>query len=502
MADEVNTHEKIRLGNDIGIRWSLIDEEDSPYIFDGRDVSVEIDIGGKKRYRVKELTHEANTLIFTYWGMDQKYTGVCSLKFIENDGNKEMVTFDIPNAFELVAHSWLTGSAPDNERVQLSFVTLTSSLTERIGPTGQSAGFGEITATIDDLVGEPSVRVITSGPNTAKNITFEFHNLKGEPGIVENLTAAMIIEALGYTPADENDIPKIKTFANVPIEGEGDIVTEITVAGQCLCAPISATFNALIMTYSGRLAALWSCTPSSGGADSLITFEDNNYDCMKSVDYHAIEFAAAGIYRILVLGSNGEVKFTTKSVNALTLPIQHYTPQKIYYKPATGIPKRDLVQEVQTSLGKADTSIQPNDLNSYYNKNEVDSKITVAAADFKGTSATGLTENQFLAWANSLTANNNDYCYWNTTDSAGNTVFKRYKYNGISWEYEYELESNQFDASQWAAIDSGITAEKVAQHDAKYSKPETGIPATDLAAGVIPTVPEEASNSEIDALFV
>ena len=210
MADAVNTHEKIRLGNDIGIRWSLIDEEGSPYIFDGRDVSVEIDVGGKKRYRVKELTHEANTLIFTYWGMDQKTTGVCSLKFIENDGNKEMVTFDIPNAFELVPHSWLTGSAPENERVQLSFVTLTSSLTERIGPMGPAAGFGEITATIDALVGTPSVAVITSGPDTAKNITFVFSSLKGEPGHDAEITAESIIAALGYTPANAATLPPLE----------------------------------------------------------------------------------------------------------------------------------------------------------------------------------------------------------------------------------------------------------------------------------------------------
>lgn len=180
--------EKIRLGNDIGVRWSLIDENEQPYIFDGRDVSVEIDIGGKKRYRVKELTHEANTLIFTYWGMDQKYTGACSLKFIENDGEKEMVTFDIPNAFELVAHSWLTGGSPENERVQLSFVTLTSNLHTKqgppgpVGPVGPAAKVGEVTAEVDANVGTPSVEVTTSGPDEQKNIHFGFHNLKGERG--------------------------------------------------------------------------------------------------------------------------------------------------------------------------------------------------------------------------------------------------------------------------------------------------------------------------------
>lgn len=128
--------EKIRLGNDIGINWSLIDEEGHPYNLEGRDVSVEIDVGEKKRYRIKELSLSGNTVSFVYWGKDQKYTGRCDLKFIENDGEKEMVTFDTKDAFELVAHSWLIGGEPETERVQLSFVTVTSELHTAVGPTG------------------------------------------------------------------------------------------------------------------------------------------------------------------------------------------------------------------------------------------------------------------------------------------------------------------------------------------------------------------------------
>lgn len=50
------------------------------------------------------------------------------------------------------------------------------------GPAGQDAGFGTLSATIDGGVGEPSVEVEESGPNTAKDITWKFHNLKGETG--------------------------------------------------------------------------------------------------------------------------------------------------------------------------------------------------------------------------------------------------------------------------------------------------------------------------------
>ena len=51
------------------------------------------------------------------------------------------------------------------------------------GNTGDAAGFGTITATVDDVVGDPSVTVTVSGPDTAKNFTFAFHGLRGIQGV-------------------------------------------------------------------------------------------------------------------------------------------------------------------------------------------------------------------------------------------------------------------------------------------------------------------------------
>lgn len=54
---------------------------------------------------------------------------------------------------------------------------------------------------------------------------------------------------------------------------------------------------------------------------------------------------------------------------------------------------------------------------------------------------------------------NNDYAFVRTTDAAGNTVFKRYKYNASTniWALEYELNNSSFTSQQWEAINSGIT---------------------------------------------
>ena len=51
-----------------------------------------------------------------------------------------------------------------------------------MGPPGTAAGFGTVTATVDESTGTPSASVETSGPDTAKNFAFSFSGLKGETG--------------------------------------------------------------------------------------------------------------------------------------------------------------------------------------------------------------------------------------------------------------------------------------------------------------------------------
>lgn len=136
-----------------------------------------------------------------------------------------------------------------------------------------------------------------------------------------------------------------------------------------------------------------------------------------------------------------------------------------YQVPSTGIPAADMSSGVQTSLGKANSAVQPADLvpitekipaqasaqNQLADKAFVNSSISTASADFKGTYDS-------LAELQAVTADKNDYGYVVSTDEAGNTVYSRYKYNGSSWVFEYDLNNSSFTAAEWAAIQSGITA--------------------------------------------
>ena len=144
-----------------------------------------------------------------------------------------------------------------------------------------------------------------------------------------------------------------------------------------------------------------------------------------------------------------------------------------YTKPDTGIPKSDLAAGVQTSLGKADTALQPAALtpitelipeqatpeNQLADKNFVNSSVATNTANYISDNGQPFQSVADLeAYTGTLT--NNDYAFVVGTDSAGNTTYTRYKYNANTqtWAAEYVLNNSSFTAEQWAAISSGITA--------------------------------------------
>ena len=78
----------------------------------------------------------------------------------------------------------VTGVTPSNDEVnwmQLSGPGLPGDQGPQ-GEPGAAAGFGTVSATVDETTGTPSVNVEASGPDTAKNISFAFTGLKGEKG--------------------------------------------------------------------------------------------------------------------------------------------------------------------------------------------------------------------------------------------------------------------------------------------------------------------------------
>ena len=102
---------------------------------------------------------------------------------------------------------------------------------------------------------------------------------------------------------------------------------------------------------------------------------------------------------------------------------------------------------------------QASSSNQLADKDFVNSSISSNAAYFKGT----FNSIEELEQVTDVT--NNDYAYVIETDSAGNVVYNRYKYNSdeSEWMFEYALNNSSFTAAQWATINSGITASDVDQ---------------------------------------
>jgi len=206
-----------------------------------------------------------------------------------------------------------------------------------------------------------------------------------------------------------------------------------------------------------------------------------------------------------------------------------------YQKPGAGIPKSDLASGVQTSLEKADTAapqtttytktqvdglvgdeetraraaeganaddidaieakipVAATSQNQLADKQFVNSSIATNTANFKG-SYNEVSDLQLTpaasradiatALAGTITgADNNDYAFVQIPTAVGtpNEIARveRYKFNGSSWAFEFELNNSGFTADQWAALNSGIISGLVAKLNALPTNSEL----TTLLAG-------------------
>lgn len=93
------------------------------------------------------------------------------------------------------------------------------------GRDGKDAGFGNVTASVDNNTGTPSVIVTTSGDNTAKNFNFEFHNLKGATGQAgkdgvdgkdgkDGIDGSFYIDTTYVEDPSDERVPSSKLFAD------------------------------------------------------------------------------------------------------------------------------------------------------------------------------------------------------------------------------------------------------------------------------------------------
>ena len=116
----------------------------------------------------------------------------------------------------------------------------------------------------------------------------------------------------------------------------------------------------------------------------------------------------------------------------------------------------DISNEVESIENKIPA--QASSSNQLADKDFVNSSIATNTATFRGT-FNSVAELE----AYSGEKDNNDYAFVTGVDSLGNTYYDRYKYNGVSWVYEYRLNNSSFTSAQWASINSGATTQSINQ---------------------------------------
>lgn len=179
---------------------------------------------------------------------------------------------------------------------------------------------------------------------------------------------------------------------------------------------------------------------------------------------------------IVALAADGELNAESKN------PLQNQAIAKIV--PATASPENKLIVQSQISGLTTDVetikNIIPNtasETNELADKNFVNSTVGTNTANYVYKTESGGEKVPFSSVAEleayAGTVTNNDYAFITGIDENGNTYYDRYKADVndgvVTWAKEYRLNNSSFTAEQWAAIQSGITAEKVAQFEVAVS---------------------------------
>ena len=360
---------KKRIGNDIAFAWTIVDKEGHPYSLVGKDLTLTLSSALGCNSIISPFTiggDNMNVVMWTFYGKDQKTLGKYTATLVENLGDIGMKTVDKIDAIYLVAHTYQEGGEDSCSHLATETVELTSAIeTAAKGDPGDPAGFGEVTASVDGGVGTPSVEVTTSGPNTAKNFAFAFHNLKGQDGSDAEVTSQNIQSALGYVPVAPSDISQFITktvddLTNYYLKSETYTKAEV----EALVAGISGVSfvvaNSLPTASAstmGKIYLIPSADPQTQNVkDEFITLESGGSYSWEQIGSTAIDLDG------YVTDAELQTAIAAKQdviSDLATIRSGAAAGATAYQKPGDGIPGSDLDETAQGSLAKAESAVQP-----------------------------------------------------------------------------------------------------------------------------------------------
>lgn len=241
----------------------------------------------------------------------------------------------------------------------------------------------------------------------------------GEQGYITGIDFTEVTTALGYTPVNPSDLATVATSGSyTDLINTPSLATVATTGAysDLTGTPTIPTVNNAKLTIQKNGTTVKTFTANaSSNVTCNITVPTSINDLTTTAQQDAINSGATST-------SIGQIATNASGISAIN----------------------DLIPSQATSS------------NQLADKSFVNSSIATNTANFIGT-FTSVADLE--AYSGTLT--NNDYAFVETTDTAGNTLYDRYKWNGTEWLFEYELNNSSFTSDQWASINSGITANDV-----------------------------------------
>ena len=341
--------------------------------------------------------------------------------------------------------------------------TSNNSITISVPTTASEVGALPDTTTINDLTSEAQQSALNSGVTST---------------IVEQVG----INAYNISNLQANKQDNLNAGANIQINGNTISATNTTYSAGDNITITNGTISATDTTYSaganitinnGTISAVSTSYTAgnginiSGGTISVGTTVASKTDIKDGATTILVNSTSVGT--ITANQTNAQaitinVPTTATEVGALpsTTTIDDLTSTAQQDALNSGVTST-IVSQVGTNASAIST------INSYIpsgtsasnpltNEYYVNNAISANTANFIGTFNSVA---ELEAYSGTLT--NNDYAFVATTDSAGNTLYDRYKWNGTEWLFEYEINNSSFTSDQWAAINSGITDTTVTQ---------------------------------------
>ena len=321
----------------------------------------------------------------------------------------------------------------------------------------------------------------------------------------------------------------------IPATGEGTVITDVTTLTSKdgtvdITANPSTDYDLSIATKIAELKeytdqakndAVESANTSIADLDDKkkdkqneLNFNGSATKTVKSITQNAngelnVEFEDINLPGYNISSSDDSINvYTSEGVIDLTLPSDVVRDSAYkHIDAATANPLMDGTAAVGVSTKYArEDHVHPSDTS----REEIANKTTVvlgtsdskyptdkAVAEFVNSSIATNTANyisnngepftsvkQLEAYTGPVT--NNDYAFVTGTDSDGNTYYDRYKAtvkgSSVTWAFEYRLNNSSFTATQWSAINSGITSALVAKiHTHSNKDVLDGITSSDIA---------------------